>query len=470
MSDKTTTALRGAMEAFANTALPSPDLSSLQGPTTRRKPMVAASLGFAVALLVGVAVLAIDIGSGDGSRTTASTASPREVSFEELNADLFRVRAEEWGVLALDGGSSRIVFSHDGVDWEPTDLAGFVGMRIDEAVTAERWILRGSDESTMWTSQDGRMWTEIGVPPSLASVLGRMAADNQTVLASISDPFNEMPPTLGRLGENLEWQSITPTGLPADDQFSLVGRGSGVGFVAITTDTASFTTWTSDDGTSWIGGPAVMIDEPDARSVIPFLAESIDGWIALSNIYGDSGRSNTFVHTSQDGREWTKQSSPPFLGSPTLEVLGADGAMIVSTGRAVWLTRDGATWDVVRTFDRPVNVWGATVVDGQVVVFWTPRSIDSTTETTILIPPVTPDPAGTTLQDQILTDGTVSRDEFESAVAAMVGCMEARGVEVLDWSVDPDGSYGYTIGGEAGDTENFCRYSYLDRIAEELAR
>lgn len=470
MSDTTTTALREAMAAFANTAPPSPELSEPRGVPLWRRPVLAASLGFAAVLVAGVAVLVLGIGTGDGSQYNAPTSSPLEVSFEEIDPNLFRVRAEKWGVLGLDGESARIVFSHNGVDWEPTDIVGFFGVPVDDAATAERWFLRGSDESTMWTSQDGRMWTEIDIPPSLASVLGPMAADSQTVLASISDPFNETPPTLGRLGENLEWQSITPMGLPADDLFNLVGRGNGIGFVAITTDTASFATWTSNDGTSWIGGPVVVIDEPDARSVNTFVAESADGWIALSNTYGDSGRSGTFVHTSQDGREWIEQPSPPFLGSSTREVLRADGAMIVSTGQAVWLTRDGATWVLVRTFDGPVNVWDATVVDDRIVVFWAPRSIDSTTETTIAIPPTTPDPAGTALQDEILADGTVSRDEFESAVAAMVGCMEARGVEVLDWSVDPDGSYGFTIGGEAADTENFCRYSYLDRITEELAR
>ena len=63
----------------------------------------------------------------------------------------------------------------------------------------------------------------------------------------------------------------------------------------------------------------------------------------------------------------------------------------------------------------------------------------------------------------------VTRQEFESAVAALVACIEEPGVEVVEWNVDPDCSYGYATTGDPGGVESLCAYSYLDRIQTELS-
>jgi len=423
-------------------------------------PMVALA-AFVVVLLAGAVFVALGFGGGDDT-----VASQSEFRFVELDQDLARVQGARGGFVAFDFSDGQVVFSADGENWEPTDIPDFMGFFRDVVATEERWFLAGPETDVMWTSPDGLHWSEIDVPDALSEVFQTMVADSRTVLARTQDPFNEYPPALWKLDEDLQWQPQTPTGLPENDRLTIAGSQDGLGFVAAATDATGFTTWFSDDGSSWTQGTRVVINNGDGEEQVgTFVVDTANGWMALTTTYTTEGTSSVYVHTSHDGRQGTEQPVPPFDDSPR-KVLSSDGATIVAARSAVWLTRDGETWQNIHTFATPVTVRGATLVDDQIVILWRPTNSDAATETTIALPPVEPDPAGADLQDEILADGVVTRDEFESAVAGMVECMEKRGVEVLDWSVDADGGYGLTTSGE--DADNFCWYSYLDRITNEL--
>lgn len=425
-------------------------------------PMVALAT-FVVVLLAGAVFVALRFGGGDDT-----VASQSEFRFVELDQDLARVQGARGGFVAFDFSVGEVVFSTDGANWEPTDIADFMGFFRDVVATEERWFLTGPEADVTWTSPDGVHWGEIDVPDALSEVFQTMVADSRTVLAQTQDPFNEYPPTLWKLDEDLQWQPLIPSGLPDNNRLTIAGRQDGYGFVAVATDTTGFTTWSSDDGSSWIRGTRVVINNGVGEEQVgTFVVDTANGWMALSTTYSTEGTSSVYIHTSQDGREWIEQPVPPFSDSPR-KVLSSGGATIVAIRSAVWLTRDGATWQKIHTFVTPGTVRSATLVDDQIVILWRPTNSDSTTETTIALPPVEPDPAGAALQDEILADGVVTRGEFESAVEGMVECMEKRGVEVLDWNVDADGSYGFSTSGETADADNFCWYSYLDRITNEL--
>lgn len=437
-----------------------------RGPRRATGGPIVALATFVVVLLTGAVFVALGFGGGD------DTVGPQSgFRFVELDEDLARVQSAQGGFFAVDFSMGEVVFSTDGENWESTDIADLLGFFHNVVATEERWFVTGPEAEVMWTTLDGLHWERLDVPDALSEVYQTMVADSRTVLVQTSDPFDEYPSTLWKLDEGLQWLRLTPTGFPDNNRLTIVGRQDGYGFMAIATDATGFTTWSSDDGSSWTRGAHVVINDGVGKDQVnTFVVATAKGWMALSTTYGTEGVSSVSIHTSRDGRQWTEQPAPPFTET-IQKVLSIDSAMMVATRFAVWFSRDGAIWENVQTFVVPTAVRGATIADDQIVVVWQLSNAGSTTETTIALPPpVEPDPAGAALQDEILADGVVTRDEFESAVAGMVECMEERGVEVLDWYVDTDGSYGFGTSGETGDAEDFCWYSYLDRISIELDR
>jgi hypothetical protein len=95
---------------------------------------------------------------------------------------------------------------------------------------------------------------------------------------------------------------------------------------------------------------------------------------------------------------------------------------------------------------------------------------DSGAVTTTIAVPDELEKTGTDLQDEILADGKVTREEFAQAVAAMATCMQSHGLTDVRWSIDADEdgwSYGYAVTfGDAEDAEieNLCYYSYVYRL------
>jgi len=95
------------------------------------------------------------------------------------------------------------------------------------------------------------------------------------------------------------------------------------------------------------------------------------------------------------------------------------------------------------------------------------ESTDQVVTTTVAIPAEL-ESAGAILDDEILADGVVTREEFTRAVEAWAACMEGHGMTGVAWSVTDDGwTSGYdSSGDEASDQaiEALCYYSYVSRV------
>ncbi|HAX81657.1 MAG TPA: hypothetical protein DCY40_03690 [Actinobacteria bacterium] len=106
-------------------------------------------------------------------------------------------------------------------------------------------------------------------------------------------------------------------------------------------------------------------------------------------------------------------------------------------------------------------------------------SVDATDEvvTTTMPVPSELEPAGVALQDEIVADGVVSREERERAVAAMAECMTSHGVTGVTWSVtwSDEGDWFQEMEWDSPTadahllTEALCYYSYLDRVDSALS-
>jgi hypothetical protein len=79
------------------------------------------------------------------------------------------------------------------------------------------------------------------------------------------------------------------------------------------------------------------------------------------------------------------------------------------------------------------------------------------------------DPKGVELQDAIVADGRVTREELIRALEGWKSCMERLGIAGATYELDPDGSYGFSWPSPGLDTgtaeDNFCTVSYLEQVA-----
>ena len=99
-------------------------------------------------------------------------------------------------------------------------------------------------------------------------------------------------------------------------------------------------------------------------------------------------------------------------------------------------------------------------------------SAEAVVTTTMPIPSQL-EPGGVELQNEILADGNVSREEFTRAIAGNAECMTTHGVTGVTWSVDDDGigwsmEYDSPSADTHRTTESLCYYSYVDRVLDAL--
>lgn len=296
------------------------------------------------------------------------------------------------------------------MSWQRIELPADqdIGAVVDVEATADGFValgFSGPTGSTIWTSTDGRTWTERPQPqwenvalPSMAEVDGRLIAvgrdttDIEAEFAVVWISENGVEWRLAEGGPDLVGAQLievvpTNTGLVAiggfpgrdaaaaftsadgefwtlagtetpdafDQAFAWSVAAGGPGLVAVgwrrNADSAigfdpAF--WTSTDGTSWSLGPT-----PDgapgaqARDVVALE----DGTLAAVGDLVNGGRS--FAWASEDGIGWELvEEGEGFDGgvvsdlSPVVDGLLAAGS--VGVDGALWTTGDGRTWTAVR--------------------------------------------------------------------------------------------------------------------------
>lgn len=85
----------------------------------------------------------------------------------------------------------------------------------------------------------------------------------------------------------------------------------------------------------------------------------------------------------------------------------------------------------------------------------------------ITVPPVVD---ANPLQDEILADGSVTPEEMEQALNAVVGCVESQGFDAVLKEFDPEGGWSFEVGhptatsDAAGDALTRCERAFLSEI------
>ncbi len=237
----------------------------------------------------------------------------------------------------------RASFSSDGVHWAaPTTLeTGFKGMfQIRDIVEGPHGLLAlaypygdtcGGPESVsaMWRSADGRSWTRMAMPKTLAA--------NRVETIS----------------------------------------GGAAGFIAFggKGDTSTPMIWTSPDGTAWTVRPLPTVSS--GTLVLDQVASFDTGFIVLGGVMGEGGcgggaHIKPAVWFSTTGASWTRASLPGASTDPnaTLVMRAMGGRLLViqipqgdvPTGPA-WTSTDGRTFTSLGKL--PTNtIWGSSS-DGQ---------------------------------------------------------------------------------------------------------
>jgi hypothetical protein len=484
--------------------------------------------GFAVAVIVFTAVIAIRavwalLGPHGELSETSETG---EDGIEWLEApsspqDLVDLTAGPGGLLQWThrmlgvDDSAALRFSADGSSWvdvTPTVTAGTV-LR-DVETSNDRWmlVLEAVDGPLAMVSSNARTWTPVTWPDDLAPFVADVIGSGSGFVAVGKDPF-DAGTTLWWSADGVTWSRLD-VGLPGPSPTAtLAGTLGGMVWYEPLTTSATQTVYHIGDGNIWIAGE-VTLPPAFAETTSGWLLQSVefvdDTWFAIAQAYGSDVGSDLLVWTSPDGIEWVFAGSPSFgslpdssVGVDTTAVVGdrlVVGTMVMGGGEFVdgtirisgsveltgqlWATPDGSNWTRtldagrgIRTFTGTVTESGNTV--GLFILEPSTSGDGIKTETrveTTIAPAVDPadlDQAGLDLQAEIVSDGEVTRDEFEQAMQGWKSCMEEHGITGVTYDFDARGdtSFGWASPTEGtGEVEDaICRASYVDQVSEVLA-
>lgn len=254
--------------------------------------------------------------------------------------------------------------SPDGVDWSrlstitegPTHVSalasgpgGFVavGTRWEEPDPDERSFFgpAPSSEALVWTSPDGRIWTEQALPTPF---------ENSILPVSIYSGWAAMGDTgavvLGSVEPNIE--QLVFASLP-EDVLAVLEESGGYGF-SMGGSPFQFTVDGPGGTTLWRGGPEDLGWDAETTAAVE------------SMFSGTGGESRTILWHSADLVNWTRLESHPFESNTYIHELASlsDGNMLAvgggEAGPSAWTSADGLTWDQIDSgLDiNSVDIWG----------------------------------------------------------------------------------------------------------------
>ena len=240
------------------------------------------------------------------------------------------------GLMAIGSdGSGRIWTSEDGKSWTESTIEGSTSLN-DVAVTADGLAIVGDVglapdvSASLWLSTDGVTWEEHPIAAEGSARHVVVAPDGTFVVAGKlpgEPPDGTGLPTVWTSSDGVAWEDVGPAGLTGDTWFIPTLRLTPAGYVlALSTYTEDFSieasAWTSQDGADWQETLAVEGDSISAVGTV--------GPEAL--LVGPGG-----TWRSADGVEWTMTKEKAFAG---YDVLG--GIIQLADGR--WLAA-GDTFD-----------------------------------------------------------------------------------------------------------------------------
>ncbi len=472
--------------------------------------------GFAVAVIVFMVVLAFGVvwavvrpgGSGD------VVHDPR-VEWIELDSGavlLESVSAGPGGLVRWPRfarpGDSVLQFSADGRDWVEIALREDAEGAFVRTVTSstDRWlVLIEARDNTLqaWTSPDGVTWTAVVWPGTLGETLDEVVGSGRGFLAVSRDPFGAGT-TLWWSSDGADWSQLDGTGPTDVNAANLRGTTGGVVWVPFDAKGPSQPVFHSVDGAEWVEGLIELRSElasSDAELSLEVVEHLGGRWIAIGQARSVAADPVLQVWTSPDGVTWVPQAVPDFgvvedravvisasaivgdrlvvapstvpLGAFEDRTIGGIGAW-TSTGE-LWSTGDGVLWSrVVRSDAEIESIAGTASSDGATVGVWVRRPESQQRDEPVVVTTATPvephelDQAGLELQDEILADGAVTREEYLRALEGWKTCMEERGITHVSFEIDRQGGASRSYGSPtptAGEAEDAaCAASYLNSI------
>lgn len=409
-------------------------------------------------------------------------------------------------------GASNLEFSTNGRTWTEVELEG-LGVRSDfptVATTNDSWLvmLHGETGVDAWVSSDGTDWTKVAWPADLDETVSHVVGSGGGYLAVSRDPFGAGT-TLWWSPDGTRWSQLDDTTPGDPGQATLRGTSRGVVWLPFEPDKGSTASiYHSVDGTTWIEGsielPAELSQSPVrwGLSIIDYVGGR---WIALAEVSRTAADPIVHVWTSQDGIEWTSNGTPEFghvegravgiyqyaviadllVIAPTLiPVSEAPDGIVVASGAhtsagELWATADGESWTrVLDTGTEIASLAGRSIDQQATVGIWVAIPETNNPQPVVTTAPaVSPqelDPTGLELQEAILADGTVTREEFEQALEGWKTCMESRGVTDVTFEINRQGGWSTEYASptpNAGQAEDAaCIHSYVNQVADALSR
>lgn len=414
-----------------------------------------------------------------------------------------------------------VEFSSNGRNWVPTEGLTFdtpLGVR-DVVTTRDTWLLLATDNSSVVarSSSDGISWTEVFFPDPLVDALSSIAGSPGGFMATAYDVFG-VGSTVWWSVDGKDWTEVTDT-FPGDPRGGSQLNSSAGGIVwrpaFWSRDSFPVTIHISEDGTNWTETQISSPPETGLGSMVSLqLVDFVgDQWITIGQVFQVDADPGLVVWTSPDGLEWNSQGVPPFghesgsavaiswayslvdnalIVAPwTIPVTGEGGEIRHMNGSSsgtgeLWMTTDGRTWHREVTISGEIASFGVwKTADGSLAGTWTTApepEPDTDVSGDTSVSPVTTqfrpapedlDPAGQALQDAILADGYVTREEFEQALEGWKRCMQNFGYEQADYEISASGSMGLGWSSDpyAGESENeLCEANHVTRVHEGVSR
>ncbi len=487
---------RAALE-LEDQPVTSTPLGPASGPFLSRRlfspgPLVAVVVFLVVVVVVAVAWLA---SSRQGTEDTTDPFDDLSWSVTPFDARL-AIGAGPGGFVALASPREpepHVQFSSDAITWSAVALPVSDPELVsawEVVATDTTWLVQGArrdpapagddDRAVLWSSPDGTTWSSVEIPEEVAGRIGQVVPGPDGFLVTLQDPFDEVSEDLWHWAQDRGWEPVATTGLPELSRQWLTGGSSGFVMLVQPEEELSRVFW-SATGHNWVEGSLEGADS----STILLTAEWVgDRWLALGSPSGDEDL-GWQAWSSVDGLDWLELPQPAF-DAPYDGINGfpwnlhpVDGGLLAqivnfdsdgeSSTTSVWATTDGESWQLKRDFGSLIVTFAVGRIESDLVAVWSgSEPVPGGSSSSSTIPPAELDPRGVAIQDAILDDGRVTRDELESAAAGMQRCMEEKGL-VFEWSIGDDGSFSASVSGFANEgsveeAEQYCTASYLQRV------
>jgi hypothetical protein len=433
------------------------------------------------------------------------------------------------GIIRIDydetAQSPVVEFSPDGREWTPTEGLTFdprVGVR-EVLTSGATWLLLSTDNKTVvaQASTDGITWSKVDFPDALTNAFESIAGSPGGFMATTYDVF-EPGSTFWWSSDGRLWADVTSTfpGDPREGQ--LWGSNGGILWSAANRFLATqfpLKMYVTNDGTNWTErtiDPAPGMLDARSDTYVQLVEHIGDQWIAILQINKVDADPDLVVWASVDGNEWRSLGVVPFgnrsgyavsidrsyiapanavephlIVAPFITpVDGASGEIRSFSGSSigmgeVWMTSDGRTWHRELKIKGMIDSYAVTETgDGSLAGVWgrvpefelVADAPDGTSPPVVMTTQFQPDaqdidPVGQALQDSILADGTVTRDEFEQAADGWKTCMQGFGFDAADYEIYPSGGWsrGWSADPYEGDSQDaLCNANYVARVLDGI--